>query len=87
MLVDGAVFDLTVHENRPRLVKKFQDLVKEEPPPEELNKLRPPVPGQRVNNLSSLTLTDHDLKLLSKEPNFAITQMISKGTVLEAEKG
>ena len=83
----GQVFDLTVHENRPRLVKKFQDLVKEEPPAEELNKLKSPVTGQRVNNLSSLTLTDHDLKLLSKGPNFAITQMITKETVLEAGKG
>ena len=39
-----------------------------------------------VNN-RSLVLSDGDLDLLSKGPNFAITQRISESVLLEAEKG
>ena len=47
-----------------------------------------PTPRQKkVNNLSSFEPGKTSLELLSKGPNFALTQKISEAVILEAEKG
>ena len=80
----GQVYDITIQEHRPRLVQKFQKLVREEAASE---RSKSPTPQKRVNNLSSLALADEDVALLSKGPNFALTQKITSGVILEAKKG
>ena len=47
----------------------------------------PPPSAKRDNNLSSLVLTAQNVGLLSKGPNFAVTQRISSKIVFEAKKG
>ena len=80
----GQVYDITIQEHRPRLVQKFQKLVREEAASE---RSKSPTPQKRVNNLSSLALADEDVALLSKGPNFALTQKITSSVILEAKKG
>ena len=82
----NQVFDITIQEHRPRLVQKFQKHLKE-----ETSSVREPgasLPRKdRINNLSSLVLNGQGISLLSKGPNFAVTQKISNHVILEAEKG
>ena len=79
----SQVFDATVQENRPKLIRKYEKLLRNETPSGKQNSLA----GQRVNNLSSLPLGEQGIDLLSRGPNFAITQNISSQIVLEAMKG
>ena len=88
------VFDATIRENRPRLLKKFYVLLNrtasipnDEDEVRGCNKTAVPKQQSKLNNLSSLELGDTTVKLLSKGPNFALTQQISSDVVLEAEKG
>ena len=81
------MFDITIDENRPRLVQKFQRRQREEFDCYEEDKAPSSANRRRVNNLSSLELNDGDFELLSKGPNFALTQKVNKSVILEAEKG
>ena len=94
----NQVFDITVRENRPRLVNKFNSLrqkscIQSDSNSIELNSSTHDEPGntsvsqsKRVNNLSSLVLDEQKLKVLAKGPNFAITQDISQTVLMEVEK-
>ena len=42
---------------------------------------------ERVNNLSSIVLDGQEINILSKGPNFAVTQKITSQIILEAKKG
>ena len=81
------VYDITVRENRPRLIQKFRRCQRLES--KSVIRVREPsaTSQKRVNNLSSLVLSEESLDLLSKGPNFAVTQKISQSVILEAEKG
>ena len=85
------VFDVTFRENRPRLQRKFHARMHQETQvqqtTEEENEGETAAPKQKkINNLSSLELGEASLKLLSKGPNFALTQKITESVILEAEK-
>ena len=82
----SQIFDITICENRPKLVRKFQKRLKEETLARTEN--NPSSNEQeRVHNLSSLVLDEQNVSLLSKGPNFAVTQKISHRIILEAKKG
>ena len=82
------IFNETIYTNRPRLVKKYQSLMKKKDDrvSSETNVVDPS-PGRRVNNLSSLDIDGQKLKLLSRGPNYAMNQEISETVLLEVEKG
>ena len=83
----ARIFEITIRENRPRLLKKFWSLK---------NKIQDKLAEQidmdletvqkRVNNLSSMALDAAALYLLAKGPNFAATQIVSKSVMLQVEK-
>ena len=88
------IFAATIGEQRPRLLKKFQSRMhgattKRRPSDDDSDgeAAAPENRNAKVNNLSSLGLTQASLALLSKGPNFALTQKISKTVLLEVEKG
>ena len=89
------VFNATIHENRPRLVKKFQLRWQQaksvhadaDEDGEDVRSEKETSTMKKVNNLSSLDFDRPRLALLSKGPNFALTQNVSKTVLLEAEKG
>ena len=101
------IFDETVRENRPRLVRKFHSRMypterthtggggvadvgegdaEGEGEVEDEGRTGARI-KEKVKNISSLVLDKPSLELLSKGPNFALTQKISKAVILEAEKG
>ena len=85
----ARVYDITIHDNRPRLVKKFLGL-KATNKDKEVggeNDMDKQTMQKRVKNLSSLELPESGLALLAKGPNFATTQTVSKAVLLQVEKG
>ena len=88
------VFEMTIHENRPRLLRKFHSRVyqatlalENENGDGVVDEDVVDTPKRRrVNNLSSFPLDKTCLEVLSKGPNFALTQNISEHMMLEAEK-
>ena len=84
----SEVFERTVEENRPRLIRKYRKLLSQESTrSEEGIRSETFHDRQRVNNLSCLELPAEGLDLLSKGPNYAITQEVSDDIILEAKKG
>ena len=81
------IFEATIHENRPRLLSKFRSRTKETAGIHPDEGETAVTKQKKINNLSSIQLDDASLRLLSKGPNFALTQKISKDVLLEAEKG
>ena len=82
------IFNITIRENRPGLIQKFQRRRQEEAELRASNEeTTSPAVQKRVRNLSTLALDSQGLDLLSKGPNFATTQQISKSVLMEAEKG
>ena len=86
------VFDATFRDNRPRLLRKFHTRMHQETQVQQTNEEEDEdettAPRQKkINNLSSLELGETSMELLSKGPNFALTQKISESVILEAEKG
>lgn len=99
-LTCNQVFDITIREKRPHLIRKFNrrrqckadENKADRTEMEEIYDTANQADGsdilsnsKRVNNLSSLALNDHQLDILSKGPNFAVTQSISKNVLLEVE--
>ena len=93
----NRIFDNTIRENRPRLVDKFnRRRLSTRDRTEMLDGGAVTTQtaansdcsrnNNRVNNLSSLPLDATKLDILSKGPNFAVTQTISKRVILEVEK-
>ena len=89
----NQVFDITIRENRPRLVTKFnrrqqdKDNETDDTAADDTEQENGNGPSlKRVNNLSSLVLNKSKLSILSKGPNFAIAQSITKDVLLEVEK-
>ena len=84
----ARIYDITIHENRPRLVKKFHSLkTKIQPKICDNDDIDPVTIQRRVKNLSSAELDAPGLALLAKGPNFATTQTVSKTVLLQVEKG
>ena len=85
----NQIFDNTLRENRPRLIKKFneqrrrQEAMKAN---EETISCSSESSHKKVNNLSSLAIDDLKTSILAKGPHFAISQSISKNVLLEVEK-
>ena len=90
----NMIFDSTIRENRPGLISKFNRLrqSKREEKQASDNQTEDStthnISGntKKVNNLSSLVLQDFQTGILSKGPNFAVTQSVSKKILLEVEK-
>ena len=91
------VFNITVSENRPRLVKKFSSLrYKQDVDRDQVNTMEgrdtlatastQSSSGKRVNNMSSVVFDEKQLDILSKGPNLALTQNVTKNILLEVEK-
>ena len=84
----ARIYDVTIRENRPRLVKKFQGLkMKTQDKLTNTSDMDEQTIQRRVKNLSSAELDTSGLALLAKGPNFATTQTISKAVLLQVEKG
>ena len=84
----GSIFNNTIRENRPRLVKKFINLkAKSQDKHVNKNDMDEASVQKRVKNLSSKELDASGLALLAKGPNFATTQTVSKAVLLQVEKG
>ena len=84
------IFDITIRENRPRLIKKFRSLEANsliEHDGSKLMEFDADTIQKRVKNLSSTEVGDLGLSLLAKGPNFATTQSVSETVLLQVEKG
>ena len=84
----ARILDVTIRENRPRLVRKFRNLrSKTQDKPVNSVDTDADTVQRRVKNLSSAELASSGLALLAKGPSFGTTQTLSKSVLLQVEKG